>query len=286
MAWARRASVGPLGLQQEVETDHGVRVELVTVGDAPLDEASKALLAAAREAAVNAAKWSGADVVSIYAEVEPTALSVFVRDRGRGFDPAAVAPDRKGISESIHARVRRCGGTSSVRSSPGQGTEVALKIERPPMIASMTSPSPPRPPAAASAALRVFIVDDHPLFRAGVRHELTAHADRVEVIGEAGDVASAVEQICVASPDVVLVDVHMPGGGGPEVIRQVAVLRPAVRFLALSVSDSADDVIETIRAGARGYVTKTISTAELVEALATVAARGRRLLASAGRVRP
>jgi signal transduction histidine kinase len=120
-----------LSLQQEVETDHGVRVELVTVGDAPLDEASKALLAAAREAAVNSAKWSGADVVSIYAEVEPAALSVFVRDRGRGFDPAAVAPDRKGISESIHARVRRCGGTSSVRSSPGQGTEVALKMERP-----------------------------------------------------------------------------------------------------------------------------------------------------------
>ena len=120
-----------LSLQQEVETDHGVRVELVSVGDAPLDEASKALLAAAREAAVNSAKWSGADVVSIYAEVEPAALSVFVRDRGRGFDPAAVAPDRKGISESIHARVRRCGGTSSVRSSPGQGTEVALKMERP-----------------------------------------------------------------------------------------------------------------------------------------------------------
>ena len=119
-----------MALQQEVETDHGVRVELVTVGDAPLDEASKALLAAAREAAVNAAKWSGADVVSIYAEAEPTVLSVFVRDRGKGFDPAGVAPDRKGISESIHARVRRCGGTSSVRSSPGQGTEVALKIER------------------------------------------------------------------------------------------------------------------------------------------------------------
>jgi len=119
-----------LSLQQEVETDHGVRVELVTVGDAPLDEASKALLAAAREAAVNSAKWSGADVVSIYAEAEPTALSVFVRDRGRGFDPAEVAADRKGISESIHARVRRCGGTSSVRSSPGQGTEVALKVER------------------------------------------------------------------------------------------------------------------------------------------------------------
>ena len=119
-----------LALQQEVETDHRARVELVTVGDAPLDDASRALLAAAREAVVNSAKWSEADVVSIYAEVEPTTLSVFVRDRGRGFDPAAVAPDRKGISESIHAWVRRCGGTSCVRSSLGQGTEVALKMER------------------------------------------------------------------------------------------------------------------------------------------------------------
>ena len=119
-----------LALQQEVEADHGLRVELVTVGDAPLDAASKALLAAAREAVVNAAKWSGADVVSVYAEVEPTTLSVFVRDRGRGFDPAAVAPDRKGISESVHGRVHRYGGTSSVRSSPGQGTEVALKVQR------------------------------------------------------------------------------------------------------------------------------------------------------------
>ena len=120
--------------------------------------------------------------------------------------------------------------------------------------------------------MRVFIVDDHPLFRAGVRHELTAYADKVAIVGEAGDVAGAVEQICLISPDVVLVDVHMPGGGGPEVIRRVGPSRPAVRFLALSVSDSADDVIEAIRAGARGYVTKTISTPELVEALVTVAA--------------
>ena len=136
----------------------------------------------------------------------------------------------------------------------------------------MNTSSGPRVPAVRAPALRVFIVDDHPLFRAGVRHELTAHADKVEIVGEAGDVAGAVEQICHLSPDVVLVDVHMPGGGGPEVIRQVGSSRPAVRFLALSVSDAADDVIEAIRAGARGYVTKTISTPELVEALATVAA--------------
>jgi signal transduction histidine kinase len=117
-------------LQQEVESVHGVRVEVVTVGDAALDERSRALVAAAREAVVNAAKWSGADQVSIYAEVEPDEISVFVRDRGRGFDPASVATDRKGISESIKARVSRNGGSATVRSAPGEGTEVALKLPR------------------------------------------------------------------------------------------------------------------------------------------------------------
>jgi signal transduction histidine kinase len=118
------------GLQQEVESVHGVRVEVVTVGDAPLDDRSRALVAAAREAVVNSAKWSEAEVVSIYAEVEPETISVFVRDRGRGFDPGTVARDRKGINESIKARVHRNGGTATVRSAPGEGTEVALRLER------------------------------------------------------------------------------------------------------------------------------------------------------------
>ncbi len=114
-------------------------------------------------------------------------------------------------------------------------------------------------------------MDDHFLFRAGVRHELTARGPHVEIVGEAGDVETAVAEICRSEPDVVLVDVHMPDGGGSEVIRRVLAERPAVRFLALSVSDAAEDVIGTIRAGARGYVTKTISSAELVGALQAVA---------------
>lgn len=122
--------------------------------------------------------------------------------------------------------------------------------------------------AAGRGRLRVFLVDDHQLFRAGVRHEI---GDKVEIIGEAGDVATAVCQILEVHPDVVLVDVHMPEGGGPEVVRQVLAVQPAVRFLALSVSDSPEDVIATIRAGARGYVTKTISTQELLDALAVIA---------------
>jgi DNA-binding NarL/FixJ family response regulator len=114
---------------------------------------------------------------------------------------------------------------------------------------------------------RVLIVDDHDLFRAGVRASL---GQQVEVVAESGDVEGAVRAIEELEPDVVLLDVHMPGGGGAEVIRRVASSRPAVRFLALSVSDAAEDVIALIRAGARGYVTKTISGPELVDAVRRV----------------
>jgi DNA-binding NarL/FixJ family response regulator len=125
---------------------------------------------------------------------------------------------------------------------------------------------------------RVFVVDDHPLVRSGVRSELEG---RVDVVGTAGDVDEALAGIAAAQPDVVLVDVHMPGGGGAELIRRVltaaeksgpATAAPAPRFLALSVSDAAEDVIAVIRAGARGYLTKTVSGAELAEAVGRVAA--------------
>ncbi|MBA3243870.1 MAG: response regulator transcription factor, partial [Actinobacteria bacterium] len=111
---------------------------------------------------------------------------------------------------------------------------------------------------------RVVLVDDHDLFRAGVRSEL---GEAVEIVGEAGSVAAAVPLIRELDPDVVLLDVHLPDGGGHAVIAQVAPERPGVRFLALSVSDAAEDVIAVIRAGARGYVTKSISGADLIEAV-------------------
>jgi DNA-binding NarL/FixJ family response regulator len=114
----------------------------------------------------------------------------------------------------------------------------------------------------------VVIVDDHHLFRAGVRAELDG---LVDVLGDAATVEEAIRCIVEQEPDVVLLDVQMPGGGGVEVIRQVAAKRPAQRFLALSVSDAAEDVIAIIRAGARGYVTKTISGAELADAVRRVA---------------
>jgi signal transduction histidine kinase len=123
-------AAGVRQIQQEVEAQHGVSVEAVTVGDCELDDDLAALLAAAREATVNAAKWSGADVVSVFAEIEPASVAVYVRDRGRGFDPAAVPEDRKGLAESIHARMARRGGSATVRSTPGQGTEVSLTMPR------------------------------------------------------------------------------------------------------------------------------------------------------------
>ena len=119
------------------------------------------------------------------------------------------------------------------------------------------------------SGVRVVIVDDHAIFRAGVRSEL---GEAVDVVGEAGTVADAAACIGELEPDVVLLDVHMPDGGGVEVIRQTLEAREsaAPRFLALSVSDAAEDVIAVIRAGARGYVTKTIAGAELAEAIRRV----------------
>ena len=140
-------------IQQEVEAQHEIPVEAVTVGDCELDDDLRALLAAAREATVNAAKWSGAPVVSLFAEVEPLEVVLFVRDRGRGFDPDAVPADRKGLAESIHGRIARRGGSATVRSVPGEGTEVSLMMPR---AAGRRQPGhqarPARPAGPASPA--------------------------------------------------------------------------------------------------------------------------------------
>jgi signal transduction histidine kinase len=123
-------TAGVRQIQQDVEARYGVPVEAVTVGDCELDENLSALLAAAREATVNAAKWSGASVISLFAEVEPEEVSVVVRDRGKGFDPDSVPEDRKGLAESVHGRMARRGGAATVTSALGEGTKVSLKMPR------------------------------------------------------------------------------------------------------------------------------------------------------------
>ncbi len=135
----------------------------------------------------------------------------------------------------------------------------------------MTGPAHASDPIGpnASGKTRVFIVDDHGMFRSGVKSELSGDVD---IVGEAADVAPAISEISQCLPDVVLLDVHLPGGGGQEVVAAVKAAHPEVKFLALSASDAPEDVIAVIRAGARGYVTKTISGTELVDAVRRVAA--------------
>ena len=137
-AWLYRAPVPPEGrlrpaveaIATRVEQRHNVPVDVVVVGDAPLDEAGRALVEACQEAALNAAKHSGAPLVSVYVEVEPEELSGFVRDEGKGFDPDQVPTDRRGIADSIRGRIRRHGGSVSILSAPGEGTEVQLRLPR------------------------------------------------------------------------------------------------------------------------------------------------------------
>jgi signal transduction histidine kinase/phage shock protein PspC (stress-responsive transcriptional regulator) len=112
----------------EIEADHGVEVEVICVGDRPLDDDTRALAAAAREAILNAAKFAGAGRIDVYGEVSAERAEVFVRDRGAGFDPDAVPPDRRGVRESIVGRMQRHGGSAEVRSQPGGGTEVELSL--------------------------------------------------------------------------------------------------------------------------------------------------------------
>ncbi|SDN25778.1 DNA-binding response regulator, NarL/FixJ family, contains REC and HTH domains [Actinomyces ruminicola] len=135
----------------------------------------------------------------------------------------------------------------------------------------MTQPSAP---ATSETPLRVLVVDDHALVRAGVRAELAADAPDLEVVAEADDVEGAIAAVHALTPDVVLLDVHLPGGNGGGGAEVVAACRdvPATRFLALSVSDASEDVVGVIRAGARGYVTKAISSTDLAQAVRRVAA--------------
>ena len=255
----------------DVEATYRVPVDVVAVGDADLDTRGEALVAAAREAMVNAAKFGAGSPVAVYAEADGGSLQVFVRDRGPGFDPGAVPADRRGLRESVVGRMARNGGRATVTAAPGAGTEVELVLESATgfargreNVAERRSPSGGR---RFVTVPRVVVVDDHALFRSGVRAELESH---VEIVGDAASVAEAIDVIAAAEPDVVLLDVHLPDGTGGDVITAIAPEHPSIRFLALSVSDAAEDVIAVIRAGARGYVTKSISVDDLADAVLRV----------------
>lgn len=154
--------------------------------------------------------------------------------------------------------------TSSTPTPPGQRPGQPAPAPRPAPGDVPTAAAPAAPPGPS----RVVVVDDHAMFRTGVKAEI---GQAVRVVGEAADVESAVAVITASHPDVVLLDVHLPGGGGVEVLRKVHAVAPEQKFLALSVSDAAEDVIGVIRAGARGYVTKSISGPELIDAIRRVA---------------
>ena len=256
----------------EVEDAHRTPMDVVVVGDCPLDASLEPLLRASREAMVNAAKYAAdGGPVSVYAEVTEESVELFVRDRGPGFDVDGIPEDRMGVRQSIVGRMERGGGTATIRSTGEQGTEVRLQMARRDehgMSEVSSDASSQDRPVTEVRKPRVVLVDDHRMFRTGVQAEL---GDAVEVVGEAEDVRQAVNVVLATRPDVVLLDVHLPGGDGATVLRECADKVPDTKFLALSVSDAAEDVIATIRAGARGYVTKSISGPELADAVRRVA---------------
>ena len=197
-----------------------------------------ALVLAAREAMTNAAKFAGVEEIDVYAEVTDDEIAVFVRDRGAGFDPRGGAGRPAGAPRVDRgpARARRRQRRSS-RARPAQGTEVELRL-------------PEATEARASSSSTITASSS----RASAPSSATASRSSARP----GTVADAVPLIKELDPDVVLLDVHLPDGSGDAIINAVAPERPGVKFLALSVSDAAEDVIAVIRAGARGYVTKTI----------------------------
>ena len=234
------------------------------------DERVAALVAATREALVNAARHAKVGTVSLYAEAEEEKLSVFVRDRGAGLrsvhcgrrsarrtrvDHRPDAPPRRPGRDPVDARARAPRWQLTMPRSR-EGIAAMTRSRR------VTDDRATRP-------LRVFLVDDHAMFRAGVRAELGAlrRGGRRGGHGRRGDQPRSPRM----QPDVVLLDVHMPDGGGRAVLEALRRSQPEVKFLALSVSDAAEDVIGLIRAGARGYVTKTISPEQLADAVRRVA---------------
>ena len=255
----------------DVEDRHDVEVDLVVVGECDMEPRLEALVAAVREAAHNAAQHSGMAEVSVYVEVEPQRVTAYVRDRGKGFDLDAVEPGRVGVRESIIGRMARHGGRAQVHTAPDDGTEVVLEVGRTagpggagvrrPGCSSSTTTSCSAPACGPSSATP---------WRWSARRPTSSRPCRAS--GPPIRRSSCSTCTC-------------PAAAGKAVLETLKPERPDLVFLALSVSDAAEDVIAVIRAGARGYVTKTISSDELAAAIAPRARRRRGLLPPAGGVR-
>ncbi len=249
-----------------VESRYGVPISVVVVGDMRPGPGELALVAALAEACQNAVRH-GAPPVSVYVEVRPRAVEAFIKDNGEGFDPATIAADRHGVRDSIVGRMRRAGGERHDQASRARNRN---RSER----AALRYPGRNSAHREDTVTIRILVIDDHPMVRAGVRAELENSGADLEVVGDASDVEGAIAACRALTPDVALLDVHLPGGnggGGAEVASTCRDIE-GLHFLALSVSDAAEDVVQVIRAGARGYVTKSISTPDLVEAIGRVAA--------------
>jgi signal transduction histidine kinase len=265
-------------LQRQVEADHGIAVQVVMVGDCELSDGPARPARCAREATVNAAKWSGAPQVSLYAEVEPDTVMLYVRDRGHGFDPDAVPEDRQGIAQSIRARMTRFGGSAVIRSAPGQGAEVELSMPRrePGSDERCVGTGPRR------GGRVIFLVEDHAVFRAGVRAELGEAVDVVGEADEAGGGRRAHQRARAGRRPARCPPARRRRPGRPRrspappprgaVPRPVGVRRPRGRD-------------RRHPGGARGYITKTISGDELLQAVYRVGAGRRCVLAPPGRFR-
>ena len=187
------------------------------------------------ESCVNAAKHSGVPEMSVFVESTPDAIDAYVRDRGRGFDRSDAAPDRRGIAQSIEVRLDRVEWFGGGRVDAGAPAPSATRP-----CAVRSQPIRWRPTSESARWMRDVPGRRSHSFRAGVRAEI---GDAVQVVGEAATVDDAVSGILASRPDVAVVDVHLPGGGGRAIIERVLAEWPDAVFLALSVSDSAEDVV-------------------------------------------
>ncbi len=254
--YAASAPVGTLaaalrGVADDAEQAHGVPVELVVVGDSEVDEHLLALVAATREAVVNAARHAGRGRPSTSTRRRsPSGSASTSATGGAGSSRRTSRPTGRGCAARSWGGWPGTAAPASCAPRPARGPR-----------SGWSCPVPDDP-----APVTVVLVDDHRLFRSGVRAEI---GPAVDVVGEASTVAEAVEVVRRLRPQVVLLDVHLPDGSGSAVIAGVG--QGVTRFLALSVSDAAEDVIAVIRAGARGYVTKTVAAEELAAAVRRVA---------------